>query len=74
MAVNWNKLALIHKTERAEALAKAEDMNGGLTFTAMNYTKKNEPKYRLKVSGSKPEFYTYNSRVAALKALEAKIK
>ena len=53
--VNWNKLALIHKTERSENMAKAEDMNGGL-------------------SGSKPEFHTYKSRIEALKALEAKLK
>ena len=72
--VNRNKLALIHKIERSENMAKAEDMNGGLTFTAMNYAKKGEPKYRLKVSGSKPEFHTYKSRIEALKALEAKLK
>ena len=72
--VNWNKLALIHKTEREEKMARAEDMNGGLTFTALNYCKFNEPKYRLKISGSKPEMHFYYSGIEALKALKEKIK
>ena len=73
MTISKLKLARIKKEERKLPLANAEDMVGGVKATVLNYAKKGEPRYCIKVCGSKPETKTYMSRIEFLKELEKRI-
>lgn len=73
MTISKLELARIKKEERKLPLGNAEDMLGGVTATVLNYAKKGEPRYCIKVSGSKPKVKTYFSRIAFLKELEKRI-
>lgn len=73
MTISKLKTKRIEKEERKLPLANAEDMLGGIKVSVMNYTKKGEPRYCIKVCGSKPETKTYMSRIDFLKELEKRI-
>ena len=73
MTISKLELARIKKEERKIPLGNADDVLGGVTATVLNYAKKGEPRYCIKVSGSKPEVKTYFSRIAFLKELEKRI-
>lgn len=73
MTISKLELARIKKEERKLPLGNAEDVLGGVTATVLNYAKNGEPRYCIKVSGSKPKVKTYFSRIAFLKELEKRI-
>lgn len=73
MTISNMKLKELKTEERKLPLGNADDVLGGVTATALNYAKNGEPRYCIKVSGSKPKVKTYFSRIAFLKELEKMI-
>ena len=73
MTISKKKLKELKKEEQKLPLGNDGDVLGGVTATVLNYAKKGEPRYCIKVSGSKPMVKTYMSRIEFLKELEKRI-